>query len=50
MKAFGLIESQIKAVIKKHDLKVINKMLYDMDCNKDKIFNTSAFLLKAFGI
>lgn len=39
MKEFGLIDSQIKAVIKKNDLRIINKVLYDATCNKEKLFN-----------
>jgi hypothetical protein len=28
--------------------KAINKQLYDLDCNKESIRNTAAYLLKAF--
>lgn len=48
LKVYGLVTGQINKIIAKHSPTIINKTLYDLDCNKDGIKNTAAYLLKIF--
>ena len=41
---------QINKIAIKHGEKVINKQLYELDCNKETVKNTTAYLLKIFEI
>lgn len=50
MKGYGLSEKQIMDVLKKQTPERINKVLYDLDCNRDKINSHAAFLVKVFEI
>jgi plasmid replication initiation protein len=48
LRAYGLVTEQLNRIVAKHPPTVINKALYDLDCNKDSIKNTAAYLLKVF--
>lgn len=47
---YGLNTEQINRIALKHAEKAINKQLYDLDCNKETVKNTAAYLLKIFEI
>jgi plasmid replication initiation protein len=47
---YGLTAEQINKVMHKNTDKIINKHLYELDCNKETIKNTSAYLLKIFDV
>ena len=47
---YGLNMEQINKIAIKHGEKVINKQLYELDCNKETVKNTTAYLLKIFEI
>lgn len=47
---YGLITEQINKIAIKHAEKTINKQLYELDCNKETVKNTAAYLLKIFEI
>jgi plasmid replication initiation protein len=47
---YGLTTDQVAKIIAKHTEKVINKQLYELDCNKETVKNTAAYLLKIFEI
>jgi plasmid replication initiation protein len=48
LRTYGLSAEQINRVLVKHDATLINKALYDLDCNKEAVKNTAAYLLKVF--
>jgi hypothetical protein len=48
LRAYGLVTEQLNRIVAKHTPTVINKTLYDLDCNKEGIKNTAAYLLKIF--
>ncbi len=48
LRGYGLVAEQINRIIGKHTPTIINKALYDLDCNKEGIKNTAAYLLKIF--
>lgn len=50
MRNYGLSEKQIMDVLKKQTHDRINKVLYDVDCNREKINAHSSFLVKVFEI
>jgi plasmid replication initiation protein len=50
LKNYGLQTAHIDKVLAKNTVTVINKTLYDLDCNKDSVKNTAAYLLKLFDI
>jgi plasmid replication initiation protein len=45
---YGLTTEQINRIVTKNTEKIINKHLYELDCNKETIKNTAAYLLKIF--
>jgi plasmid replication initiation protein len=47
-RGYGLLEEQTNKVLAKHSVEAINKVLYDLDCNKESVKNTAAYLLKVF--
>jgi hypothetical protein len=49
-RGYGLLEEQTNKIVAKHTTETINKALYDLDCNKETIKNTAAYLLKVFEV
>lgn len=47
---YGMSSQQVNSIIKSNQIDRIVKVLYDIDCNKEKIANTSAFLVKIFNL
>jgi plasmid replication initiation protein len=45
-RGYGLLEEQTNKIVAKHTAEAINKVLYDLDCNKESVKNTAAYLLK----
>lgn len=45
---YGLNAEQVMKVTAKHSPKMINKQLYELDCNKDTVKHPTAYLLKIF--
>ena len=41
---------KINNILIKHSEKVINKQLYELDCNRETVKNTAAYLLKVFEV
>jgi plasmid replication initiation protein len=50
LKNYGLNPEQINKIALKHMESVINKQLYELDCNKETVKNTAAYLLKIFEV
>ncbi len=47
---YGFNAEQVMKVTAKHTEKVINKQLYELDCNKETVKHPTAYLLKIFEI
>lgn len=47
---YGLTTDQVAKITTKHAEKIINKQLYELDCNKETVKNTAAYLLKIFEV
>jgi hypothetical protein len=50
LKAYGLNTTQTNKVLAKNTTAVINKILYDLDCNRETVKNKAAYLLKLFEV
>ncbi len=48
LRLYGLGAEPIARIVAKHTQTVINKALYDLDCNKADVKNPAAYLLKVF--
>ena len=50
LEKYGLNTEKINKIFIKHTEKVINKQLYELDCNRETVKNTAAYLLKIFDV
>jgi Initiator Replication protein len=50
LRGYGLFEEQVKKIMAKQTAAILNKTLYDLDCNKDSVKNPTAYLLKIFEV
>jgi plasmid replication initiation protein len=50
LEKYGLNIEKINNILMKHTEKVINKQLYELDCNRETVKNTAAYLLKVFEV
>ncbi len=48
LRLYGLGTEPIARIVAKHPQSVINKALYDLDCNKEGVKSPAAYLLKVF--
>ena len=50
LNGYNLLDDMVRKIMIKHSAATINKVLYDLDCNKDSVKNPAAYLLKVFDV
>ena len=50
LNGYNLLDEAVRKIMIKYSAAAINKILYDLDCNKDSVKNPTAYLLKVFDV